>query len=659
MFEGGTNAYSNWIDLGVGGFFTSGNKAQFQHQHQTSGGLFGGIEDFHYQGNVAKDTTLSIDGHALFDNEDYSLHLGLVKEKVGYLRFSYDEFRTWYNGDGGFFPPSDTFYPLSGDALELDRGQIIFEGGLTLDNAPKITFRYTHTFREGEKDSSIWGPAHPEGGTLLRGISPSFYDINEHSDSFQLDASHHIKATDLGLGFSYEAGKLDDALNISEFPGEVIQQRITDRQGTSYDLFSVHGYSETWIKKNLLLSSGLSYSDLDNNFTGSRIYGSDFDVGYIPSAQNGFGYYNLIGSSRMHEYVMDLNLMYKPTEHLSIVPSVRAQKEDINADSSGLETLGDNPSTPFSANNDEGVLDVRERLDLNYNAIANWAFYARGELTEGNGNLDEYGGLVPINGIGILPVQEQMDNHRFFQKYSLGARWYPQRGVVLDAGAYYKLDRYDYNFPLDSTANDSFTRYPAYLVLQDFETYDGNVRLTLRPWQNITLVSRYEYQLSTVHTAPDPVAGLPDVESSRMVSHIIAQDVSWAPWSRLYLQAGLNYVLSSTKTPGSEVIQGILESENNYWTLNFSTGLTIDDKTDLKVSYFYYLADNYQNDSLIGMPFGVGGQEHAVTATLTRRIRKNISVSLRYGFFSYTDTTSGGNNNFDAHMIYSSIRYRF
>ena len=78
-----------------------------------------------------------------------------------------------------------------------------------------------------------------------------------------------------------------------------------------------------------MFSSGYSFSDLDNNFSGSRIYGSDFDVSYVPSAQQtGFGYYGLTGGSRLHEYVMDLNLAWKPTPHFSIVPSLRVQRED-------------------------------------------------------------------------------------------------------------------------------------------------------------------------------------------------------------------------------------------------------------------------------------------------------------------------------------------
>jgi hypothetical protein len=660
MFEGGTNTYNNWIDLTVGGFVVDGTKSQFQQNQQKSGSAFGGFEDWHYQTDLAKGTTLSTDGRALFNEHDYKVRLDLVKEKTGFVRFSYDQYRTWYNGNGGFYPPTGAWFPMPDDGLHLDRGQVFFEAGLTLDNVPKVTFKYTHDWRDGEKSSTIWGLTHP-APDVTRGLSPSFYDINEHSDAFQLDATHHIKATDLGLGLRYETGKLDDALKITQFPGEIVQDKITDRQGTSYDLFNVHAFTETWFKKNLMLSSGFSYTDLKNDFSGSRIYGNDFDVNYVPAAQNGFGYYGLSGSSHLHEYVVDLNLMTIPLANFAIVPSVRFEKDDSDASAAGFETLGASPAVPFSGNSDTGILDVRERLDLTYHGVTNWVFYARVDLTEGNGNLSANGGLVPVGGIGVPPIQQQTDDRRFFQKYSAGARWYPARAVTVDFGGYYKLNHYGYGNNLDSTPNGptSPNRYPAYLVLQDFETYDDNARLTLRPLKNVTLISRYEYQLSTIHTEPDPISGLDQIESSKMTSQILAQDVSWAPWSRLYLQAGFNYVLSKTKTPGSEVVQGILDAQNNYWTLNFSAGFVLNDKTDLNLGYFYYEADNYHDNSDVGVPLGAGGHEHGVTATLTRRISKNMSLLLRYGYYNYEDQLSGGNNNFNANAIYTTLRYRF
>jgi hypothetical protein len=662
MFEGGAKTYNNWIDMSAGGFISSGNKSQFQQQYQTPGGAFGGIEDFHYQADVAKGTTLTTDGQAIFDNDDYKLSLGVTKEKLGYARFSYSQYRSWSNGDGGFYPPTGMYYSRSGDALALDHGDLTFEAGLALDNVPKITFKYEHTYQEGDKGSTSWGYAQPVPG-LTRGLSPSFYDINEHSDAVSIDVTHQIKATEVGGGLRYETTKMDDALKTDQFPGTASDQKITDRQGTKSESYDARAYTETWIKKNLLLSSGVAYADLNNDLSGSRIFGSSFDVGYVPNPlQNDFGYYNLQGGSQLHEYVMDLNLFYKPAENLSVVPSVRVMKEDVDSSISGIETLSvaNNPlSAPFAASSDRSVIDVRPRLDLTYKGVTNWVFYARGDWTEGQGNLNAVGGLGPLGGIGTSPILQQTDDSRLFQKYSVGARWYPTRGVTLDGGGYYKRDHYDYNNNLDSTLNNSFDRYPAYLVMQDLDTYDGNVRLTLRPRRNITLISRYEYQYSTVNTRPDQISGLGEVESSTMTSHIIGQDVSWTPWSRLYLQTGFNYVLSETKTPASDVTQAILAAQNNYWTLNFTSGFVVDNKTDLKLSFFYYRADDYTDNSTVGVPYGAGAEEYGVTATLARRITDHIRVTLKYGFSQYNDSAFGGHQDFCAHFLYSSLQYRF
>ena len=159
--------------------------------------------------------------------------------------------------------------------------------------------------------------------------------------------------------------------------------------------------------------------------------------------------------------------------------------------------------------------------------------------------------------------------------------------------------------------------YPGFILYQGFETLDGNVRLTLRLPKNITLVSRYEYQYSTISTEPDPVSGLSKVDSSKMYTQIIGQNVNWTPLNWLGLQAGFNYVLSTTKTPTSgHYTQAVLNSQNNYWTVNFNSTLVLDDKTDLNLGYFYYRADDGQNNIVGGVPLGTDTEEHSVTATL-------------------------------------------
>ncbi len=660
MFEGGSKTYNNWVDLSVGGLITSGSAAQAQQRYQLSNDPFGGISDLHLQKDIDKKTTLTLDGHALFDQNDYKFILGLRREEFGYIKFDISDFRTWYNGAGGYFPPTGIQYQLPNDDLSLDRGEISVEAGLTPKDLPQVVLKYTHSFRDGDKSSTIWGPVHPDNTATIRGVYPSLYSINEQVDSFALDVTHHIKSTDFGAGVRYETASLSDTRQETFYQSEPIQRDVTDRQGTSYDMLNLHAFSETWLKKNLFFSVGYTFANLDDNFSGSRIYGDDFEVAYSPDPLNGLGYTSLNGAAHTQEHVGNVNLMSTPYKNWTFVPSLRVQQDTWNANSSGIGTLG-NDTEPFSSTSDGETLDVRERLDVRYTGMTNWVYYAGGEWTEGSGNLNENGGLSQVNSIGVPPIQRLTDDTYWFQKYLIGARWYPYRRTSIDAGYYYKIHNYDYNNATDSTPNDpsSGDRYPAYLVMQSFETHDANVRLTLRPVQNLALVTRYEFQYSTINTAPDSISGLSETQASQMTSHIFAQNVTWTPWSRLCLQAGFNYVWSATKTPTSDYTQAVLDAQNNYWTVTFNSAVVLDDKTDLNIGFLYYRADDYNNNSSVGLPLGAGAEQQNVTATLTRRLTQNLRLNLKYGFTHYNDWASGGNNNYSAQMVYSSLQYRF
>ena len=663
-FEGGSDVGNNWVEIGAGGMLTSGSNSQAEQSRQLPNNAFGGIEDLHFQHDVAKGVTFSLDGRAVFDNHDYGLNLLLKKEDAYFLRLNYENFRTWYNANGGFWPPDGSWYPFPNgdDALALDQGNISFEGGLMFKGKPSLTFKYDHYYRDGEKSSTIWGQTHPGLSNPPRGLVPSFYDIDEKRDAFQLDAKHTIKKTDFGVSVRYETADLNNALKINQFPGEppvagVPQDRkITDRQHVSYDLFNANAFSETWFSPKLLFSAGFLTSHLDNNVNGNRIYGSDYDVAYTPNPGNGPGYTNLISSADEHQYVLNLNLMSTHVKNLTIVPSVRMQTENWNADSSATQTLGNNSTGPFASNADGDDFDIRERLDVRYSGITNWVLYAQGEWTQGQGDLNETGGIY----LGS-PIQRDTDTDRFFQRYGAGVKWYPLRRVSMDVGGYYKQHNYDYDNTVDNTPNDagSPNRYPAYLVMQAFQTYDGYTRLTLRPLQNLTLVTRYEYQLSTIDTQPDSISGLSETQSSDMTSQIIAQNISYAPWSRLYLQLGFNYVLSETKTPTSDYTAAVLNAQNNYWTLTFNSGFVLDNKTDLNLGYTYYNADDYVDNAPAGVPYGAGAEQHGVNITVVRRLTPKLRLTARYGYYHYTDQTSGGNNDYNAQVLYTGLQYRF
>lgn len=655
-FEGGTNTYNNWIELSAGGLVTDGNKAQAEQQERLNNGAFGGIEDLHYQTEVAKQTTLTLDGHAIVDNHNYKAALGLQKEDFGFIRLSFENFRYYDANNAGFDPVARVAYPNTGDALALDRGNITLEGGYNKEGKPKVTFKYTHTYRNGNESTTEWGP----NATLptLR-LTPGILNLDEKSDAFQLDASDHFKKTEVGAGFRFESSDLNDAHLLSSFQ----PQNITDRQDVSYDMESVHAYTETWFKPSLFLSTGFMFDNVADTFNGSRIYGDDFDVVYSPAyPANYYGYYNLDGLSHEHEYVFNINLMSLPAKDLTVTPSVRVQKEDWNAQSTETATWydGAGETQAFANNSGYDTLEVRERLEARYTGVTNWVFSGTADLTEGQGSFNETGGITGLNLPGApdgqLPVQFSTDDTRLFQKYALTARWYPLKRISVDAGGYYKNNQYNY----DNSSGADPTSYPGFLVYQGFQTWDGNTRLTVHPFSKITLVSRYEYQLSTIATRPDAGSGLGEVDSSRMHTHLFGQNVSWTPLNWLSLQVGANYVISETKTPTSDYTQAILNSQNNYWSVNFNTDFVLDDKTDLNVGYYYYRAADGENSiGSNGLPLGTDTLQNSLTAALTRRITKNLRWSLRYAFTRYEDFASAGAYNFDAHVLFTSLQYRF
>ena len=82
----------------------------------------------------------------------------------------------------------------------------------------------------------------------------------------------------------------------------------------------------------------------------------------------------------------------------------------------------------------------------------------------------------------------------------------------------------------------------------------------------------------------------------------------------------------------------------------------------------YYRADNYRTAnlapvagaiSLLALPYGAGAEENGVTATLTRQLTRALRITLKYGFFANNDETYGGHKDYEAHLVYSSLQYRF
>ena len=683
--------YKNWIELGIGGLIINGDAAQFKQEHRMSGDVFGGIQDMHYEQTVGKNGLFSIDGHAIWDNNDYDIKMELSQPNVGYIKAGYTEFRSWYDGNGGFLSPhGGTWFAPPIPEMHIDRGEAWVELGLRLPDWPEITLRYSHEFRQGQKDSTVWGDTNLTGlqppFNSTRKIIPSFRDIDETRDIFAFDASKTLGNTDVLLGMRYEHNENDDSLNMERGAGQLppvvsppgSQRFVTQRQKDDVELFSGHGITTTRFSDSLWFTTGYSYTTLQNDLSGTRIFGTHFDSAFgepVPTlGQRDHAFLDLAGTAQVKEHVVNANLFWMPLENLAIVSGFRYTHENVDNQSTFLAEEPVPNTPPFSPINPahgfhygppepgsgERLADYdrfAERLEMRYTGIANWLFYFEGEWEEEYGHINENQNIdedVPLD----------KNTNALGQKYTIGANWYPMMRLSLSGQYYHKIASYD-----EDIITASFPR----LINQDWNTDDFNVRITFRPkvpgcLGTLAFVTRYDFQHVAIDGQWEVFSDgelLAELQTGEIKRHVITESINWNPLARFYLQANVSYTLNQTDTPANniELVPGggatVVNFRNDYWTVTSGAGYIIDDKTDFYTDFSFYCANDHFNNAAVAVPYGMGATEYTASATITRQLTKQMRLLLKYGYFNYRDSTFGGHNNYEAHSIYSSLQYRF
>ncbi len=586
----------------------NGDKSQFQQRHGVDRGFSGGIEDFHWQKPIDKDTTFLMEGHGLFDNHDYKLNLEVVRPDVGYIKAGYTEFRTWYDGSGGFLPQNGQWFSLYDSELAVDRGEAWFEAALTLPDLPVLTFRYSHQFRDGQKDSTSWGDTGITGGFGNKKITPSFWDLNEQRDTFEGSLKHTVDITKIDVGLSYELTHNDDSLNEHLNPTESTDRYMTQHEVLQADAFSVHATTETWFNDKLLFATGYSFMTMNSDIGGNRIYGTGYDAPFLKqptAALSGVGFIDLNGGSEVDQYVANTSLMVIPWDDLTLTAALRAEQEDQNGIDSYLNTTTAAIASYRGDLSENHDTKVAQSLEARYTGLADWVLYASGGWVESDGT-------AMFNQVQNAAQTLTSDGHvdqnisQFEQKYTMGANWYPLRQVNASTQYYHKIQDNSYVDRNDT----SITTYPGLLDFQNFTVDNVNVRVTVRPLNNLTFVTRYDYQITDIDTK---VGSLAFERSALMRSHRVGESATWNALSTLYFQANGNYVLNQTECAADDLTSGLIQlSQNNYWDASLVAGWAVSQKTDLQTQYNYYRAADFYNTQLT-VPYGAGADQWQYT----------------------------------------------
>ena len=647
------------LAIGGGGALLDGDRPQFQKltQHKKDG--FGGIEEFRLV-REGKDTLFRFDARLMVGDDDYRLAARFDRTDRFYVTGGFESYRVFYDGSGGYFRPTSTSFVLFNEDLSLQRSKVWLEAGVWTANKTLLKLRYERNARDGTKGSTSWGDTNLVGTFGTRSVVPSFHDIDEVTQVFTLDIGNdNSEDVKWNIGARYAETELDNKRHMRRRPFETADRIVTQKDQTKTDMFAAHGFYERKVSEQLTVSGGALITDLDGNLAGSRIYGQTydpvFDPAYLRRQQRDEGFYNLTGHADLKQTVLNLNAVYVPSKNWSVRPSIRFENLHQETMSEFIETnIGAGPAFAAIVEEVEGEQkkkwnEFSEELEVRYTGKPDWTFNAVGEWVQGEGSVEE----ERILHTGVFTIDRDNENTRTSQKYSTKANWYAKPGLNFAAQYYFKVSVNDYDAVRDNTPAASADRYPAYITDQDFETHDFNFRVSWRPASLLSFVTRYDFQRSRVMTTD---AGLAEVESSKFTSHILSESITWSPTGRLYLNANVNITWDQFATPAYAFIK---HGDNNYVNGAIGGGYALAKLDDLYVDYSFFRAKNFIDNSAVTLPFGADQKTQGAYLTWVRRQTEHLIYTFKYGYVTNRDVTSGGRNDFDAHVFYAKVQYHF
>jgi hypothetical protein len=216
----------------------------------------------------------------------------------------------------------------------------------------------------------------------------------------------------------------------------------------------------------------------------------------------------------------------------------------------------------------------------------------------------------------------------------------------------------DYDHRVDNVeGNDPNNVYSAFITDQDIKTDEVMIKLSFRPLPRIRTGLQYQFKTMDIDTDED-TAPPSSKHSCNYDAHIYTASITATPVARLFLTGLASYQDVRLKTLDGNT-GAIISYVGDVLSLAANAGWAIDSRTSLDIQYVYSLTENFEDISSDGLPLGVENQRHAVLADLTRQLTDNLSVKLRYGFYSYDDETSDGSDNYTAHLIGATCSMTF
>jgi hypothetical protein len=628
----------------------SGNKSEFRELTGTKDGISEGVEKFFTTEQISPTEKVSVEGHALVPEQDFNFKLAMEKSDLGFVHAGFDQWRKYYNDNGGFDPSVTPSQFNSDRDLHVENGRAWVDFGLDLPRWPEIVLGYEYQYRVGDESTLDWGTANGKN------IYPATQSVDERTHIIKLDMTKNFDGWTLadsarGEFYSEKNSGAEAAILLGgSVPDEFINTRDSYHQVQDMNTLTLEKQIRDW----WFFNGGFYYSHLSgDDFFNQTTAIPAFSFNSVLSSQQ-------IMLSRESEIFSVANL-FSPLEYLNFSVGTQNEWTRENGFGTGIPDLDLGNNVPANSSLDE--FKASQTGNFRFTKIPFTVVFGDAQFSEDNYSVAQAEDTEEF--------QRETAANNFRADVKTGFNTSPWRWMELTAQYEHSDSDTTYNNLQDlfNGILDPTNGYPAFILDRDIRSDQFETKLVLHParWLKTTLT----YQLtatdysSKTDPAFDAFLATPAFVSSggfiadgRYNLQTYGLNAVLTPWRPLYFSGGFTYSDSRAVTADNGNAS-IVPYQGNIYTANVAATYALNEKTGLQISYNFSRADYAENNGIAGIPAGLDYTRHDLIIGLTRKITNNLSAALHYEFSQYSEPSSGNANNFTANGIFATFVYRW
>lgn len=650
--------------------FVNGDASKFRALHWIDDGFVMGVKDFSLTSEMQDGVTLESEGHAVPGEGDYEGLLILKKEDLGYIKFDYDQFRKYYANGAGFYGTFPTLAQNYTDKeLALNIGKFGVEAGITMKNIPDITLLYEREFKQGTKSRLTWARVTDfvNGANRTRGIGPSWQEIDERVDSFD------VKLADTVNGFNWKsdqhwefvrANNMREEQSLSAGTVTVVpdtNQKIRDQfTEPRSELFTSTLGVDKWLSKDrFFVSSGYRFAQLTNHEL-ENIFEMDSDrnprtfsnAEQVRDAHsdNLYTSQTWVGSA--------VTTIFAP---LTLITKMKA--ETIHRDSSSTYPKDKSPGSDAVPGTPNGIIDefsvsenqekltrLGETFAIRYTGFSHVALYNEYEFEQDRSNLYEDRQSVTA---GEQFNREDI-THMRRGVGTLGGQYVPWNHFTTTMNVRHRLDDISYDH-VRYTNNSASGAKSVFIDGQTLETDEVETKATWKPSRWFQPSFRYQLQDRTYKTW-----GLPNSDirvATALISNIYTWDIFSQVTDDLMMTASFSFQDGKIITPARYAVPApaIPTFDFDVYTSLFSIEYALNKDVVLTGTGDYTRAANFKDFSELSTPYGADFHQADVTVGVRWTAKKDLTIEPKYAWYQYT-ANEAEVGSYNAHVIWLDVK---